>query len=417
MRFYYCSPRLLILCKFSTLDKSTRIHPLLNLTDTQLLHSIIPSTNLALRIKSSFDNYTCILSQVNSNNFNYSTENLAGLSAIHTEYTKFKSLAESYRSINELYNEAVRESDLQIQEECHAEFTILYEEMKHSVKKLTYKMIPSDPQTLSNALIEVRAGAGGYEASLFAMELANAYQIYARQLSYSLEVLNQRRDRKGLKEISLFVKKKPGKLMQNNIIGPFGHFQYESGVHRVQRIPINDIRMQTSVVSVAVLPFDDNSLNKIIPNHELQILTMKSSGAGGQHVNTTDSAVRVTHLPTGITASIQTERSQHRNKAKAIQLVNLRVSNKRREVEAKKLGKERKLLLGGGERSERIRTYHFVRDTVIDHRIGHVEVGIRKLFGKSSSKEDLLVGVFQPKLYQYEKEKWIKQLDETQFDL
>jgi len=398
---------------FSTWKHSTCIHPLAALSDTQFLHSIIRSTALVTLIKKKFDKHVYFISQLNSNNVQFSTENLAKFSAIHSEYTKFQSLATNYRSITELYNEATQECDSQIQEDCHVEFTILYDEMKRSAEKLIDKVIPSNPQILSNALIEVRVGTGGYEASLFALELVSAYQSCAKEWSYALEVWNQRRDGQGLKEISLYVKNTM-KPTHNNNFGPFGHFQYESGVHRVQRVPINDVKMQTSAVSVAVLPFDNTVRNESIPTHDFQIVTMKASGAGGQHVNTTDSAVRVTHLPTGISAAIQTERSQHRNKAKAIQLVTARVINKKKEKEEEKLGKERKSLLGGGDRSERIRTYHFGRDTVIDHRIGHVGVGIRKLFGKSSTKEDLLVGVFQPKLYQHEKEKWVKELDKVE---
>ena len=173
-------------------------------------------------------------------------------------------------------------------------------------------------------------------------------------------------------------------------------FFLSSGVHRVQRVPVNDTRIHTSACSVAVLPMkqDGGKEGELLPKSELKIDTMRSSGAGGQHVNTTNSAVRITHIPTGITASIQDERSQHKNKAKALKLISARVRDKEREEERRKHGEARSTLLGGGDRSERIRTYNYPQDRVTDHRCKHTTHGISKLLDAGS--EDGLVPTFYP---------------------
>ena len=159
---------------------------------------------------------------------------------------------------------------------------------------------------------------------------------------------------------------------------PYGCLKFESGVHRVQRVPSNDVRIHTSTASVAVLAAREE-VEVSIPREDLKIETTRSSGAGGQHVNTTDSAVRITHLPTGLVASIQDERSQHQNKAKALKLVSARVNEAARSEERKKRGEERNSLIGGGERSERIRTYNFPQDRITDHRTKVSQFGIKRL--------------------------------------
>ena len=173
---------------------------------------------------------------------------------------------------------------------------------------------------------------------------------------------------------------------------------YKSGVHRVQRVPVNDTRIHTSACSVAVLPLkqDEGKSGEPLPMSELKIETMRSSGAGGQHVNTTNSAVRITHVPTGITASIQDERSQHKNKAKALKLLSARVRDQETAEERRKHGEARSALLGGGDRSERIRTYNYQQDRVTDHRCKHMAHGISKLLDMGS--EDGLVATFYPHL-------------------
>ena len=170
----------------------------------------------------------------------------------------------------------------------------------------------------------------------------------------------------------------------------------KSGVHRVQRVPVNDTRIHTSACSIAVLPLkqENGKSDELLPMSELKIDTMRSSGAGGQHVNTTNSAVRITHIPTGITASIQDERSQHKNKAKALKLISARVRDKEKEEERRINGEARSTLLGGGDRSERIRTYNFPQDRVTDHRCKHTTHGISKLLDAGS--KDGIVTTFYP---------------------
>ena len=194
-------------------------------------------------------------------------------------------------------------------------------------------------------------------------------------------------------------------------LGPYGYFKYESGVHRVQRVPINDTRIHTSACSVAVLPLlqDGRNSGELLPMSELKIETMRSSVAGGQHVNTTDSAVRITHIPTGITASIQDARSQHKNKDKALKLIAARVRDKLREEEDRQRGEARSTLLGGGDRSERIRTYNYPQDRVTDHRCKHTTHGISKLLGGDA--DDGLVSTFYPFLRDLSREEQMKDLE------
>jgi Protein chain release factor A len=195
-------------------------------------------------------------------------------------------------------------------------------------------------------------------------------------------------------------------------LGPYGFFKFESGVHRVQRVPVNDVRIHTSAASVAVLPApSESSSNKgeLLPLSELKIETMRASGAGGQHVNTTDSAVRITHIPTGITASIQDERSQHNNRAKAIKLISARVRDQQQAQEAKMRGEARNALLGGGDRSERIRTYNFPQDRITDHRCKQSEYGIGKMF--AGGFDGNLVSSFSPFLRDMERRELLADIE------
>ena len=198
-------------------------------------------------------------------------------------------------------------------------------------------------------------------------------------------------------------------------VGPYGFFKWESGVHRVQRVPINDSKIHTSTASVAVLPAHSSSNKESsIPPAELKIETMRASGAGGQHVNTTESAVRITHIPTGITATIQDERSQHKNKAKALRLIEARVADVRKAEEMAKRGEARRSLMGGGTRSERIRTYNFPQDRVTDHRVGVTVHGVEGLL--SATDEGSLVATFAPLLRDVWRQETLKELEEENED-
>ena len=286
--------------------------------------------------------------------------------------------------------------------------------------QLTNEMLrTSDKDNQSDAILEIRAGTGGDEASLFASELLAAYEKYAKAQGWKWEVLTMTKtELGGLRESSVSISSNSYSESSGSDNGVFGQLQYESGVHRVQRVPINDVRIHTSAVSVAILPaVDENSHDSegIISTSDLKIETMRASGAGGQHVNTTESAIRITHLPTGITASIQDERSQHKNKAKALKLIAARVSAKLRAEEIEKRGAMRSEAMGGGSRSERIRTYNFPQDRCTDHRCKVSEYGLNNLMSMGSGgAESSLVEMFLPHMQEMRRDEMLKELEEEE---
>ncbi len=339
------------------------------------------------------------------------------------------------QSLQELYEDAVSTNDEDLQNECLTEMNDLqkriHEHIAPSLVELSLPPIDDDgTDGSSDAVLEIRAGTGGDEAALFASELLAAYQKCAKSQSFSWDVLSSSRtDLGGIKEASVHISGSGYSAHgDSSIKGPYGYFQLESGVHRVQRVPVNDVRIHTSAVSVAVLPsIDENShtTGELLPMSELRVETMRASGAGGQHVNTTDSAVRITHVPTGITATIQDERSQHKNKAKALKLIAARVHDVKRQEEIAKRGASRKSLLGSGDRSERIRTYNYPQDRITDHRCKQSEHGISKILVSSSSSssdnhnnqtenDTSLVGIFSSSLRQLQRQQLLQQLHEDQ---
>lgn len=223
-------------------------------------------------------------------------------------------------------------------------------------------LLPKDPDDERNAFVEVRAGTGGDESALFAGDLARLYTRYAERQGWQVEAVSESPgELGGYKEVVL------------RVAGPgaYGRLRFESGGHRVQRVPTTETqgRIHTSAATVAVMPEpDETEAIKLNPS-ELRIDTYRASGAGGQHINKTDSAVRVTHLPTGITAECQDGRSQHSNKAKALQVLTARLQEKDRSERAAKEAATRKGLIGSGDRSDRIRTYNFPQGRLTDHRI------------------------------------------------
>jgi peptide chain release factor 1 len=223
-------------------------------------------------------------------------------------------------------------------------------------------LLPKDPDDERNAFVEVRAGTGGDESALFAGDLARLYTRYAERQGWQVEAVSESpSELGGYKEVVLRVSGP----------GAYGRLRFESGGHRVQRVPATETqgRIHTSAATVAVMPEpDETEAIKLNPS-ELRIDTYRASGAGGQHINKTDSAVRVTHLPTGITAECQDGRSQHSNKAKALQVLTARLQEKDRSERAAKEAATRKGLIGSGDRSDRIRTYNFPQGRITDHRI------------------------------------------------
>ncbi len=239
-------------------------------------------------------------------------------------------------------------------------------EAKDAIARITEELkillLPRDENDDKNVIIEIRGGAGGEEAALFAANLYRMYTMYAETKGFKYEVLNlYDTELGGIKEISFSISGD----------GAYSRYKFESGVHRVQRVPETESggRIHTSTVTVAVLPEAEDVEFEISPT-DLQIDTFRASGAGGQHVNKTESAIRITHLPTGLVVECQDERSQHKNKDRALKILRSRLVEAEREKQNAEIASERKLQVGTGDRSERIRTYNYPQGRVTDHRIG-----------------------------------------------
>lgn len=276
------------------------------------------------------------------------------------EYKVYKQAKSIIEESLELLNDSDSDKEMkELAEEELAQARLTITESQQNIKIL---LLPKDPNDDRNVIVEIRGGAGGEEAALFCAVLYRMYSMYAEKRGFKTEILNANEtDIGGFKEISFMV----------NGQGAYSRLKFESGVHRVQRVPETETqgRIHTSTVTVAVLPEAEDVELEINPA-DLQIDTFRSSGAGGQHINKTESAIRITHLPTGTVVECQDERSQYKNKDKAMKVLKSRLLQAKRDEQAQAVAQERKSQVGTGDRSERIRTYNYPQSRVTDHRIG-----------------------------------------------
>ena len=317
--------------------------------------------NKLIAIKERYDQINTKLSGENS----LKSEELINLNKEFAELSPIVEKIYRYDKLNKESNDVQslidNETDNEIKIEAQKEQINLKKEIPIIWGEILKLLLPKDTNDEKNVILEIRAGTGGDEASLFGADLMKMYQKYAESKKWKFETMSL--SETGLKGIKEFIGSISGR-------GVYAKLKFESGVHRVQRVPLTESsgRVHTSAATVAVLP-EAEEVDIKIEEKDLRIDIFRSSGPGGQSVNTTDSAVRITHLPTGVVVSQQDEKSQHKNKAKALKILRARLFDREINLQAEKRAKDRKSQVGSGDRSERIRTYNFPQGRVSDHRI------------------------------------------------
>ena len=322
------------------------------------------------------------------------------------EYAQLEDVVKSFNSYREAQDslasarEMLNEDDAEMREMAEEEVEQNSQKIEVIETELQKLLLPKDPNDSANVFLEIRAGTGGDEAALFAGDLFRMYSRYAESQRWQLEILNSNEgEHGGYKEII------------TRIIGQgaYSKLKFESGAHRVQRVPETESqgRVHTSAATVAIIPEGESVKMIEINAADLRVDTFRASGAGGQHVNKTDSAIRLTHLPTGTVVECQDERSQHKNRARAMSLLQARIYDAEKQKQDREQAAERKSLVGGGDRSERIRTYNFPQGRLTDHRINLTLYKLDEILGGS------LALVIDPLMHEYQAEQLANLSDDS----